>query len=135
MPKVIPPEEFDRIVQTIGRFPGGATLDGILAALGHEWPRRTLQRRLADLVAPGTPHRRVGAEVIQVAVCAIVRCGLPATTETVRQSMPASIAPNDREVFSRLVLEEFKTLHAGNAVRFGLRPLELDAWTANARRD
>jgi hypothetical protein len=28
----------------------------------------------------------------------------------------------------RLVLAEFGALHPGNAVRFGIRPLELAAW-------
>jgi hypothetical protein len=35
----------------------------------------------------------------------------------------------DRAHFVTLALTEFKSLHAGNAVRFGLRPLEFAAWT------
>ncbi|MEQ1531232.1 MAG: hypothetical protein ABL925_18090 [Methylococcales bacterium] len=30
--------------------------------------------------------------------------------------------------FVELVQEKFKTLHAGNAIRFGLRPLEFSNW-------
>jgi hypothetical protein len=42
--------------------------------------------------------------------------------------MPVTVAETDREHFVTLVLSEFKTLHADNAIRFGLRPLEFAAW-------
>lgn len=42
--------------------------------------------------------------------------------------MPKTVAQEDQPRFVALVLEEFKTLHAGNAIRFGLRPLEFSAW-------
>jgi hypothetical protein len=48
--------------------------------------------------------------------------------EAIRQAMPASVVQDDQDGFAKLVLDEFKTMHAGNAVRFGLRPLEFDAW-------
>lgn len=83
----------------------------------------------SQLVPPDTFRLRYRAALAE-AVRAIVRGGLPATTETVRQAMPASLAPDDRDSFAKLVVEEFKTLHAGNAVRFGLRPLEFEAWIA-----
>lgn len=53
MPKVIRPEELDQIVEIIGRFPDGAEVDEVLAAMGGAVSRRTLQRRLADLVDQG----------------------------------------------------------------------------------
>lgn len=81
----------------------------------------------SQLVPPDTLRLRYRAALAE-AVCTIIRGELPATTEAVRQSMPASVVPDDQEAFSRLVLDEFKTMHAGNAVRFGLRPLEFDAW-------
>jgi hypothetical protein len=64
------------------------------------------------------------------AVRTIVRSGLPITDAGVRKTMPASVTPEDRDKFVKLVLDEFKTLHAGNAVRFGLRPLEIQEWQA-----
>lgn len=81
----------------------------------------------SQFVPPDTFRLRYRAALAE-AVCAIVRGGLPATIEAVRQSMPASVVPDDQAGFAKLVLDEFKTMHAGNAVRFGLRPLELDAW-------
>jgi hypothetical protein len=42
--------------------------------------------------------------------------------------MPGAVAEADRERFVALVLAELETLHHGNAVRFGLRPLEFAAW-------
>lgn len=79
-------------------------------------------------LVPPEPFRLRYRAALAEAVCAIVRGDLPATTEAVRQTMPASVMPDDQENFARLVLDEFKTLHAGNAVRFGLRPLEFDGW-------
>ena len=67
---------------------------------------------------------------IALAECvrAIVRGGLPLTKAALRQSMPALVGREDRTGFITLAENEFKTLHAGNAVRFGLRPLEFDEW-------
>lgn len=83
----------------------------------------------SQLVPPDTFRLRYRSALAE-AVRAIVRGGLPATLEAVRRSMPASVASGEQEGFASLVLEEFKTLHAGNVVRFGLRPLEFEAWTA-----
>lgn len=87
-----------------------------------------------QLVPPDAFRLRCRAALAE-AVRAIVRGGLPATMEAVHQAMPASVAADEQERFTRLVLEEFKTMHAGNAVRFGLRPLEFDAWIANRTGD
>lgn len=53
MPKEIRLEEFDQIAELVSRFPDGADLDEILVAIGDGLSRRTLQRRLADLIAKG----------------------------------------------------------------------------------
>ncbi|MFA5240865.1 MAG: Fic family protein [Sulfuricella sp.] len=87
-----------------------------------------------QLVPPDTFRLRYRAALAE-AVCTIVRGGLPATIEAVRQSMPASVVPDDQAGFAKLVLDEFKTMHAGNAVRFGLRPLELEEWIAKGTGD
>jgi len=50
MPKKIPEAEFDEIVTTVTRFPLGASIGDVAAAIDGALPRRTLQRRLAVLV-------------------------------------------------------------------------------------
>ena len=42
--------------------------------------------------------------------------------------MPPTVPKTEHGHFVQLVMAEFDTLHAGNAVRFGIRPLELAAW-------
>lgn len=75
-------------------------------------------------------HRLALGETIR----AIVRGGLQPSEESIRKSMPQLVMPDEQGEFVNMVLEEFKTLHSGNAVRFGLRPLEFEAWeTPDAR--
>lgn len=69
-------------------------------------------------------HRLALAEVI----AAIVRQGEGATEQAVKGKIPASVPPAEHAHFTTLVLAEFATLHEGNAVRFGIRPLEYAAW-------
>lgn len=69
-------------------------------------------------------HRQALAEV----VAAIVRRGEVATEQAVKAKIPASVPLAEHAHFTALVLGEFASLHAGNAVRFGIRPLEYSAW-------
>ncbi|WP_337166213.1 Fic family protein, partial [Vibrio fluvialis] len=69
-------------------------------------------------------YRQALGEVIAT----IVRGGQAATEASVLAVLPSAIQAEDREHFVQLVLKEFEGLHAGNAVRFGLRPLELLGW-------
>lgn len=64
-------------------------------------------------------------------VAAMVRAMEPATGETVRRRMPLEVAQADQAGFVALVLAELKALHPGKAVRFGLRPLEVEGWMAH----
>jgi hypothetical protein len=82
----------------------------------------------SQLVPPDTFRLRYRGALAET-VRAIVRGGLPAAEDAIRQSIPLTVPPEDRDAFANLVLEEFRTLHAGNVVRFGLRPLEFEAWT------
>jgi hypothetical protein len=43
------------------------------------------------------------------------------------------VAHDDQARFVELTLAEFATLHVGNAVRFGLRPLEFAAWLESGK--
>lgn len=56
------------------------------------------------------------------------RATLVVSETTLRASMPTTVALEDQPRFVALALEEFKTLHASNVIRFGLRPLEFVAW-------
>ncbi len=50
MPKRIPQNELDVIIEAVAGFPEGAGIEKISTALENRLPRRTLQRRLALLV-------------------------------------------------------------------------------------
>ena len=71
-------------------------------------------------------YRQALSEVVAV----IVRNDEPATDAAVRARVPVSVAEADQEHFIQLALGEFKTLHPGNAIRFGIRPLEFSVWQA-----
>ncbi len=91
---------------------------------------RSCQQYLAvtqNLVPPDLfrlRHRQALAEVI----AAIVRHGEAATEQIVHDRIPSAVPLAEQGDFARLVLAEFASLHAGNAVRFGIRPLEFSAW-------
>lgn len=80
-----------------------------------------------QLVPPDTFRLRYRNELTET-VRAIVRDGLPAEEAAIRSAMPTTVTHEDQPRFVELVLTEFKALHAGNAIRFGLRPLEFAAW-------
>ena len=80
-----------------------------------------------QLVPPDALRLRYRRELSEV-VAAIVRSGMPAGAAAVQSQLPATVAMAEQAAFVALVLGEFESLHAGNAVRFGLRPLEFAAW-------
>jgi hypothetical protein len=80
-----------------------------------------------QLVPPDTFRLRYRSELAE-AVAAIVRGGQRADEAGIRSVMPDAVAEEDRPRFVELTLAEFKTIHPGNAIRFGLRPLEFSAW-------
>ncbi|MBI3285663.1 MAG: Fic family protein [Burkholderiales bacterium] len=84
-------------------------------------------------LAPPDTFRLRYRQALSAVVAAIVRSGESADDATVRARMPAAVAQADRDHFVALVLAEFKTLHAGNAVRFGIGPLEFAAWQERRR--
>ncbi len=69
-------------------------------------------------------HRVAIGEVIR----GVVQQQLAPTARRVRALVPASVAASQRDDFVRLVQSELRSLHAGNVVRFGLRPPEFEAW-------
>lgn len=50
MPKLVPQAELDAVVKAVARFPEGASIEDISHAPLLKLPRRTLQRRMAQLV-------------------------------------------------------------------------------------
>ncbi len=70
---------------------------------------------------------------LAVAVRSIVRGGQLANEAAILGVMPEMEVAEDKSRFVLLVLEEFKTLHAGNIIRFGLRPLEFAVWQEKMR--
>lgn len=83
-----------------------------------------------EMAQPDTFRMRYRKELADT-IRAIVRGALAVTEQNIRQHLPASLPEADRARFVALVLAEFTTLHAGNAVRFGLRPLEFAEWQSN----
>ncbi len=84
-----------------------------------------------QLIPPDIFRLRYRAELTE-AVRAIVRGGQAASEVAIRAAIPATIVEGDRAKFFALIEEEFKNLHEGNAIRFGLRPLEFAAWKREA---
>ena len=82
-----------------------------------------------NLVPPDIFRLRYRQALSEI-VTAIVRNDESATDAAVRARKPVSVAEADQEHFIQLALGEFKTLHSGNAIRFGIRPLEFSAWQA-----
>lgn len=80
-----------------------------------------------NLVPPDIFRLRYRQALTEV-VASIVKNDEPACREVVSTKVPPAVAVADRDHFIQLVLEEFAALHPGNAVRFGIRPLELTTW-------
>lgn len=91
---------------------------------------RSCQQYLAvqrQLVPPDAFRLRYRKE-LAAAVKIIVANQRAANDETVREVVPNAVSETDRDHFARLVLDELGNLYEGNALRFGLRPLEVVAW-------
>ncbi len=80
-----------------------------------------------QLVPPDAVRLRYRHQLTTL-IATIVRSGARAEPATIRALIPDAVAIEDRERFIALVREEFQSLHPGNAIRFGLRPLEFAAW-------
>ncbi|MEO6291625.1 MAG: Fic family protein [Burkholderiaceae bacterium] len=87
-----------------------------------------------NLVPPDIFRLRYRLALSEV-VAAIVRNDEAATDATVSARTPPNVLDADKAHFATLVLAEFKGLHEGNAVRFGVGPLELAAWRERHGQD
>lgn len=91
---------------------------------------RSCQQYLAvrrELVPPDTFRLRYRTALGET-IRAIILGLQPTTEETVKAAVPSSVANEDHDKIVALVLEEFESLHEGNAIRFGIRPSEFAAW-------
>ena len=80
-----------------------------------------------NLIPPDIFRLRYRQALTEI-VAAIVRSDEAATDTTVRARTPTTVTDADRDHFIEMAMAEFKTLHPGNAVRFGIRPLEFSEW-------
>ena len=80
-----------------------------------------------QLVPPDIVRLRYRNELAEV-IRAIVRDGLATDGAAILAGTPNSVSQEDKQKFINLVQNELKTLHAGNVIRFGLRPLEFSVW-------
>ena len=80
-----------------------------------------------NLVEPDMFRLRYRQALSEV-IATIVRQFEPATDRVIRQRIPAEVREVDQDHFIELVLKEFTSLHSGNVIRFGIRPLEFSAW-------
>ena len=91
---------------------------------------RSCQQYLAirqELVPPDTFRLRY-RQALSMAVKTIVLQRQEPARKAVAAIIPPEVAKEDRDKFIKLVLDEFENLHDGNAIRFGIRPLEFAAW-------
>ena len=79
-------------------------------------------------LVPPDPFRLRHRAALTETVRAIVRKRLTVTNKSIREVMPESVLAKERTQFVKLVTDEFDSIHADNAVRFNLRPLEFEAW-------
>lgn len=97
---------------------------------------RSCQQYLAvrrQLVPPDTFRLRYRQALSEIVKAIVVHLQSP-TRERITAAIPSSVAPVDRDKFVRLVLDEFENLYEGNAIRFGIRPLEFSAWREKAKQ-
>lgn len=80
-----------------------------------------------NLVPPDIFRLRYRQALTEVVV-AIVRSDEAVTDATVRSRIPKAVTDTDKDHFIGLALVEFQTLHTGNVVRYGIRPLEFATW-------
>ena len=87
---------------------------------------RSCQQYLAvqQQLVPPEPFRLRYRQALGETVARMVRNRAPANEASIAQHLPTSVLPSDHARFVQLVLREFNSLHEGNVVRFGLRPLE-----------
>ena len=81
----------------------------------------------ATLPEPDPFRLKYRAELIE-AVADLVRMGTTVSDEAVRNTVANLVPADDRQRFSRMVLDELRHLHEGSIARYRLRLAEFKAW-------
>ena len=119
MPRQIPEEEFAPIIRVVATFPDGAAIDDIMGALDKPPARRTLQRRLATLVAQNRlsavgggwarRYRIPGPKAApEIPVGAAVPLRVSAEAESIRLFVSAPIQQREPVGYDRSFLDEYR---------------------------
>lgn len=74
-------------------------------------------------------------DLVRAVVTIMLRHGQQASEEAVRHCIPSAVQKEDQDKFVGLILSEFQSMHAGNAIRFGLKPSEFLAWQQTALKN
>jgi Fic family protein len=74
-------------------------------------------------------------DLVRAVVTIMLRHGQQASEEAVRHCIPSAVQKADQDKFVGLILSEFQSMHAGNAIRFGLKPSEFLAWQKTALKN
>jgi Fic family protein len=74
-------------------------------------------------------------DLVRAVVTIMLRHGQQASEEAVRHCIPSAVPKEDQDKFVGLILSEFQSMHAGNAIRFGLKPSEFLAWQQTALKN
>ena len=84
------------------------------------------------LVPPDTFRLRYRLQLSDT-IATLIKSDKSAAVENICLIIPDLVDAEDRDRFVELIIMEFKTLHAGNVVRFGIRPLQFMSWQDNTK--
>jgi Fic/DOC family len=91
---------------------------------------RSCQQYMAvvqQLMPPDTLRLRYRSELSQC-INDLVTQGMSANIDSFKGNVPSSVRAEDQDAFIAIALREMQSLHAGNAVRFGISGLQFQAW-------
>jgi len=131
MPRQIPKEEFDALLEAVARFPDGAPVARIHSSLPEPTPRRTVQRRLARLVKEGrlrVEGRGPGVRYRVPAVTGTIQGELPPVRGTAHGEVYVPVSP-DADGIKRTVRRPVGERHP-----VGYHREFLDAYRPNVTR-
>ncbi len=91
---------------------------------------RSCQQYMAavqQMVPPDALRLRYRKELGEC-IASIVAQALDASKLSVRACMPQHVSAGDQAALAEIILKELQSLHAGNAIRFGITGLQFQAW-------